>query len=111
MQNITKQSCGCSRMKPCKNGLNYVNGIESKHILRNSKDELSSNMQRNISEGSQTGQHPIRRTNKNIIVSPWSAVQVDKQESSLLPSINLSSRPVINRTESNESDVFKTRID
>ena len=63
-------------------------------------------MQTTKIEGNQQGLqlHPTLRTNKNIIVNPWSAVQVD----SLLPSINLSSRPVINKTVGIRSDeVYK----
>ena len=108
MKNITKQSCGCSKMKPCKNSINYNQGmkLKNKHILER-KEELTSNMHRNISEGNQPGVHPTRWTNINIIVNPWSAVQVD----SLLPSINLSSRPEINKTVGIESDVLKTQFE
>ena len=105
MKNITKQSCGCSKMKPCNNSINYKQEMQlkNKHIPGR-EEELTSNMQRNISVGKQPGIHPTRRTNINIIINPWSAVQVD----SLLPSINLSSRPVINKTVGNESDeVYK----
>ena len=64
-------------------------------------------MQRNISKGNQTGPHPSFRTNKNIIVNPWSAVQVDR----ILPPINISSRHVINKTVGNPRDVLETQFD
>jgi hypothetical protein len=110
MKNIAKQNCGCSNVKPYINRIHYDHEIQLKnqHIPRD-REELPSNMQMIISEGYQPGLPPTLRSNKNIIVNPWSAVQKDKMGNSLLPSINISSSPVINSTVDTESDGSKTQ--
>ena len=46
--------------------------------------------------------HQQLKSNKNVTVNPWSAIKVNQIASGMLPPINSSSKPVINKTFTTE---------